>query len=303
MVFAAIFASTAGDLWLVSRMVTYTYLVSQPAISFRDDSPVRQRLTSESTLPRLLAPGPNVGTLLGVSCVPWYLGIAPAEYVDPRYAMPDLPKPLPSGRPTPASAPLLEWLSQSGVTHVLNFEPLDETQWGVELLWKGVDPFLNRIWGRREPIHLYRFRTEATQPKAPQFPGRARLGGTSIPALTSGIREADGSRRIVVESTLAKPETLILTELAYPGWTVERNGQPLESKQVGQFRGVECPQEGGEFLWRYRPMSVLFGAGLSLLSFLTLATVAHFRFWHPRLIDRILGTKSDREGPAPSSMP
>ena len=304
MVFAAIFASTAGDLWLVSRMVTYTYLVSQPAITFRDTSPVRQLLTTESQLPRLLAPGPNVGTLLGVSCVPWYLGIAPAEYVDPRYAMPDLPKPLPSGRPTPSSAPLLEWLSQSGVTHVLNFEPLDEAEWGVELLWKGVDPFLNRIWGRREPIHLYRFRKDATQAEAPHFPGRAQLGGTSIPVLTgSGTREANGSRRIVVDSTRAKTETLVLTELAYPGWTVQRNGQPSESKQAGQFRAVDCPPEGGEFLWSYRPMSVLIGAGLSLLSAIVLATVGHLRFWHPRLIDRILGKRSDREESAPSLKP
>ena len=77
--FAIVFGSTCGDLWLVSRMVKYTYLVRNPAITFRNDSPVRQMLFAEKEIPRMLAPGPNVGNLLGVSCVPWYLGIAPSE--------------------------------------------------------------------------------------------------------------------------------------------------------------------------------------------------------------------------------
>lgn len=290
---AAILASATGDLWLVSRMVTYTTIVSAPAINFRDASPVRKLLASEDELPRLLCPGPNVGTLLGVSCVPWYLGIAPAEYVDGRYAMPEIPKPLLSGHPTPASKPLLDWLSQAGVTHVLHFEPLDERGWGVDLVWKGVDPCLNRIWGRPEPIHLYRFVRNHQAPGSPSFPGRARLQGDSVdsPAIAKAFQatsQGRGSRRVVVASASAEPAPLILTELAYPGWTVERDGRRLESDQAGQFRAVLCPREGGEFVWRYQPRSVLVGAVLSLLSLFSLATAGHLRFWHPRLTERIL---------------
>ena len=75
LVFVLAFFSTCGDLWLVSRMVTYTYIISTPAIAYRDISEVRKLMLAEPRLSRILAPGPNVGNLLGVSCVPWYLGI------------------------------------------------------------------------------------------------------------------------------------------------------------------------------------------------------------------------------------
>ncbi|WP_397571676.1 hypothetical protein [Schlesneria sp. T3-172] len=288
-VIGAIFASTTGDLWMVSRMVTYTAIVSKPAISFREDSPVRKLLAGEKELPRLVSPGPNVGTLLGVSCVPWYLGIAPAEYVDSQFAMPDSPKPLPSGRPTPASTPYLEWLSQAGVTHVLNFEPLDEQGWGVELLWKGVDPFLNRIWGRMEPIHLYRFKQREAGGDAVSYPGRARIGANGVSV--SNRPESPwgrGTRKVVVEQAPKPDEPLILTELAYPGWTVEKNGIPTEARQIGQFRAVDAPAKGDIVVWRYRPLSVIIGAIVSLFTAFLLAAVAHVRFWHTGLTDRFL---------------
>ncbi len=284
-----VFSSTCGDLWLVSRMVKYTYITSTPAIAFRDSSEVRKRLLAEPRLSRLLAPGPNVCNLLGVSCVPWYLGIAPAEYVDPTLAMPVREKPLPNGKPTGCSPELLQWLSQSGVTHVLNFEPLEETSWQVDLIWKGVDPFLNRVWGRAEPIHLYRFHTRGTEGDSPLFPGRAYVGGEPIPVdAESGRRFGSRSRRVVVEGNHQGEQSLVLTELAYPGWTVSRNGDPVTAKQQGLFRAVDCPVEGGSYLWTYRPVSFLYGAAISSVALFVLAAVAHLRFWHPTLLDHLL---------------
>ncbi len=303
LVLALVFGSTCGDLWLVSRMVKYSELISRPAISYRNQSEVRRLLQGEGVLPRLLAPGPNVANLLGVSCVPWYLGIAPAEYVDPQFAMPPLPQPSSPGKPAECSPELRRWLSQSGVTHVLNFEPLEETSWQVELLWRGVDPFLNRVWGRREPILLYRFRTtplvgESLAAESVVFPGRAYLGGgDGLQPQLDPIRQTSESRQIRVDEDSAGDRVLTLTELAYPGWHVTRNGVPWESGSSGLFRSVTCPGEGGDFVWTYRPSSVLYGAVISLMTLILLATIGHIRFWHPHLtrwLDRSTEVSIDR---------
>ena len=235
-VLGLIFVSTCGDLWLVSRMVKYTVMVRPPRISFRESSEVRKRLLAEPQMPRLLVPGPNVGNLLGVSCVPWYLGIAPAEYVDPQYAMPPLPKPLGNNRPTPGSSELNDWLSQSGVTHVLNFEPLDEASWNVELVWRGVDEFLNRVWGRDEPLFLYRFRARSTQGTPTPFASRA-FTATGSPQVEVPVwpQATINERRLTLESDVKEPTKLTLTELAYPGWTARQGDTELAVKSQGMF--------------------------------------------------------------------
>ena len=281
-----VFVSTCGDLWLVSRMVKYSYIVSRPAISFRHESIVAQRLKQEESMPRLLAPGPNVGNLLNVSCVPWYLGMAPEEYVDPRFAMPPIPKPSPDGKPTPGSVELLQWLSQSGVTHILNFEPLEETTWQVDLMWKGIDPFLNRVWGRTEQIYLYRFHPIADSSNEISFPGRAYTTDLSTRVVPlDGKQRKSESRLIVVEPDGSKESTLVLTELAFPGWTVTRNKEAWETKTTGLFRTVRCPAEGGEFQWTYRPASVIYGSIISIATLFLLAAIGHIRFWHPHLTE------------------
>jgi len=286
---AFVFSSTFGDLWLVSRMVKYTVMVSPPRIAFREASEVRQRLLAEPLPPRLLAPGANVGNLLGVSCVPWYLGIAPAEYVDPQFAMPPVPKPLENNRPTPCTPELLEWLGQSGVTHVLNFEPLDEVSWQAEPIWKGVDPFLNRVWGRQEPIYLYRFRSSQTQKQSAAFPGRAFVTeGASDIVPTDWKDIPAGIRRYVLNSDQNERTTLVVTELAYPGWAVRQGTKSLEAKTEGMFRAVELSDGNGEIVWTYQPRSVYAGAIISLTTLILLASIAHIRFWHPKLVDQVL---------------
>lgn len=282
-VMTVVFCSTCGDLWLVSRMVKYSYLVAQPAIRFRHQSLVRERLLKEPAFPRLLAPGPNVGNLLGVSCVPWYLGISPEEYVDPQFAMPPVPKAVAAGKPTPGSPDLLKWLSRSGVTHILNFEPLEESSWNVELVWRGIDPFLNRVWGRAEPIYLYRFHSDSLNDNEPSFPGRAYTSdGRADLVPHEWIATKPEIRHVKVAPAESGQRKLILTELAYPGWMVQRDGQPWESSTTGLFRVVECPAEGGEFTWTYRPASVFYGALISAITAFSLAAIGHVRFWHYR---------------------
>ena len=284
-----VFASTCGDLWLVSRMVKYTVMVTPPRIDFRDESVVRKRLREEQEMPRLLAPGPNVGNLLGVSCVPWYMGMAPSEYVDPKFAMPDIPKPLANNKPTPGSPELIEWLDRSGVTHVLNFEPLDESSWHVELVWSGLDPLLNRVWARQEPIFLYRFRKEITTSSDPSFAGRLHLSTESAKASIPDWQNAlPNMRRIQVSASATEPVEVVLTELDFPGWTATRGSNVLDSRKVGMFRSVTVPDGTEEVIWSYRPRSVFYGATISLLTVFLLASVGHARFWHAHLVERIL---------------
>lgn len=284
-----VFGSTFGDLWLVSRMVTYTVMTYPPRIAFRNASEIRQRLLAESTPPRLLAPGPNVCNLLGVSCVSWYLGIAPAEYVDPQFAMPSIPKPFPNGEPTPCTPELLEWLSRSGVTHVLNFERLDEPSWQAELLWSGTDPFLNRVWGRSEPIYLYRFRTGQGAPTRVTFPGRAYSLNENGQVISRDWKHIPADSR-AYEWKPDRPGSteIVVTELQYPGWTVQQGNQPLPAKVEGLFRSVPVNSPDADVTWNYRPSSVYCGGIISLITLILLAFVAHMRFWHPAIVENVL---------------
>lgn len=298
---AIVFSSTCGDLWLVSRIVKYTMMINPPAIAFREASDVRRMMLAEPMPPRLLAPGPNVCNMLGVSCVPWYLGIAPAEYVDPQFAMPSVQKPPADGGPTSCTPELLEWLSRSGVTHVLNFERLDQASWQVELIWSGIDPFLNRIWGRSEPIYLYRFRTrDAVVPL--DFPGRAFADDAEchITPLDWKSTPAE-SRRYELKSDQPKMTEVVVTELQYPGWTVRQGNTALEPKAHGMFRAVQANENDGDVIWAYQPRSVYFGAGISLFTAILLAVIAHLRFWRPALVERILTIQPPANGPARSN--
>jgi hypothetical protein len=203
--------------------------------------------------------------------------------------MPPVPKPQTNNAPVPGSPELIDWLSQRGVTHALRLEPLEESSWNVELIWKGVDPFLNRVWGREEPIYLYRFRTSRTNTLSHPFPGRAYLSDGSVSAVQiDRERQSQGLRRVKVDANHVSDSTLILTELAFPGWTAEIAGIPVDEKSVGMFRAVDLPSGAADVTWIYRPMSVYVGSIISLVTLFLLAAIGHLRFWHPLFVDRVL---------------
>lgn len=287
-VIGLVFWSTCGDLWLVSRMVTNVVMVSHPAISFREQSHVRKLLLAEPLAPRLYCPGQNVGTLLGVSCLPVYLGIAPKEYADAKFAGAGMPTS--DGRPILADDEFSKWLRSSGVTHVLSFEPLDEPSWRATRIWSGVDDMLNRAWGRREPIHLYRLEAD----ESGQLPSRVVFTALlddhvrNSPA-TAVVRTQRESNQIVVEVDSGNGGELVVRELDYPDWTVSNKDRPLFASRNG-FRFASFPGGVQRVMWTYRPRSVMFGAAISLLTLLTLATIAHVRFWHRDRLDRHLAS-------------
>jgi len=291
-IMCVVFGSTCGDLWLVSRMVRYTSIVSPPRINLRELSPVREKLQAELMPPRLLAPGPNVGNLLGVSCVPWYLGIAPAEYLDPRYAMPPIPKPSDDHQRTTASVDLVEWLGRMGVTHVLSFDKVDTTSWHAEPVFSGVDPFLNSVWGRgQEPIYLYRLVSHRAGASGVIFPGRISSSSDVGRVTPMNWRTTPAeTRRYAIGQSAQPGSTLVVTELDYPGWSAKQGDVHLKQNSAGMFRTVELTDSRSDVIWTYRPASVYYGAIISLTTLLFLAAIAHVRFWHTEWLDRMLSS-------------
>ena len=209
-----------------------------------------------------------------------------------------MPKPTSDGRPIAADDEFSRWLHESGVTHVLSFDPLDESSWRATLVWSGFDEMMNRAWGRREPIYLYRMEAD----EAGEFPSRVAFTALlddhvrNSPA-TVVVRTQREANRIVVEIDSGHGGELVLKELAYPDWTVSNNDRPLFASKNG-FRFASFPGGVQRVTWTYRPRSVMVGAAISLLTLLMLAAVAHVRFWHRNWLDRWLARWFGQRGDA-----
>ena len=274
--------STVGDLWLVSRMVTYATMVPRPAITLRDQSPVRKLLLEQTASPRLYAPMQNLGNLLGVSCLPVYLGIAPSEYADPKFAGQGMPKGDVAARPNVANPELLNWLKESGVTHILSETRLDLSSWQVTLIWEGHDRMLNTAMGRSEPLFLY---------KLNKYEGRASMISTNG-SRTSVIVPVQSAANWISVAVDSDGGQLILRDLNYPGWQAEIDDQYTEFVTSGAFRVIEVPPGKHTVKWAYRPVSFWLGLGISIGTLFVLATISHFRFWHGSpAADRLLESK------------
>jgi hypothetical protein len=251
-------AATIGDLWIVSRLVTYAFLVERPPILDRERSEVRKLALADDPQPRLYAPGQNLPNLLGVASTPVYLGLGPAEYYDPKLTMPVLPESSEETVPLPAAAGQVEWLGRAGVTHVLSHEPLDPADWPVALRFAGVDRLLNPAWARPEPVYLYRL--EGTRGRATFVEPR--------PSGDVNVTEYSANR-VVLESDCPQPASIVLTDLMYPGWRVSVDGQTAEAVRVeGMYRGVELPPGRHTVVWTYRPASVHWGGAISAATLL-----------------------------------
>lgn len=277
---SVIYLGTLTDLWLVSGMVTYAYLIPQGPVTIREQSPVRRVLHQASTPARLYAPGQNLCNLLEVPCVWIYLGIGPREYFDPALRIPDN-APAPAGAPPtgPLTDAKVDWLRTAGVTHVLSFTAIDSQRWPVQLVWRGVDPLLHSAWGRdpNEPLYLYELRGSL---------GRYGWEPYDESQRVEVLSESMNGLRLRVRTDVAS--TLTIRELDFPGWRVWLNGQPATAirqpsdKPAIPFRQVALPPGEHTLEWRYQPDSFRYGLLLSAATGLLLAALGHVRFWHRR---------------------
>jgi len=255
------------DLWIVSRLVTYSPMIDDAPMAHIEQSPLRQHLKPLEASARLSAPGANLSSTLGVPATPVYLTFGPAVYVDPELKMPESDV-----------ATTLAWMNKSGVTHLLRFEPLDERQWPVDLVWRGRDPYLSRALALSEPVSLYKLRDSR---------GRAYFADQSSDAVVDVIESSAG--RVIVNARSSSGGRLVLTELMYPGWSATVDGEPAEMVTFEKmFRAVDLSPGEHTVVYRFRPNSVYRGAFIGGLMLLLLATIAHIRYWHPkrlRLLD------------------
>lgn len=268
-VVAVVCLFTITDFWLVSRYVTYAAVIPNPPINQLKDSELRKIVQEYGEPVRLFAPGANLPTVIGVASTPVYLGIGPEQYFDPKLTMPE---PLPFK--DPATPEQIEWLRNAGVTHILSQHQLDLNRWPVKPVWTGFDAVLNRAWGRfDEPLYFYELEGS-----------RGRITWSKPQADQSAKITTYRANEIIIEADTPTEDTLILTDLYYPGWKVYLDGKPADAVLIdGMFRGVKVPAGKHEVIWTYQSGWFLIGGIISCVTLLIIMTTAHFRFWNPIL--------------------
>lgn len=271
---AALLGLTTADLWWVSRHVTYTFLLNPRFVRLHEASVLEPLLASSPEPVRLYAPGANLANMLGVAATPLYLGIGPREYFDPQLTMPAGPPATPEASYELTTPAQVEWLRRAGVTHVLSFKPLDPDLWPADEIWSGWDPFFSPALQRSlsEPLFLSRLRGSR---------GRTQFLDAQAGDVARVTEYA--ANRVVIETDSPRGGRLVLTDLMFADWFVEIDGQPARRLRIeGMYRGVDVPAGRHSVVWKYRPRSVYWGAGVSAAALLTLVAVAHVRSRHIR---------------------
>lgn len=114
--------------------------------------------------------------------------------------------------------------------------------------------------------------TTAVLEQAPDPPPAPAAGPESI-----AFRHF-GSRRIVLDVQVSAPAVLVLSEIAYPGWSVRVNGRPAQPlRACGILRAVALPAGTWRVEWVYVPRAVYAGMGISLLTLLGTAGIVGMR--------------------------
>jgi len=261
---AVVLVLTAWEFQYISRTVTYAFQLERTPIQNLESSPIRKHLNAARPLVRLYAPGPNLTNLLGVSSVPEYLGLGPAEYYEQDLKARSLLE---------ATTPRLReeftaWAAEHGMTHLLTFEPLAETS-GWQLLYQGPDPFLNPAWARgAEPLYLYSLAGST---------GRAFLlhENRQTPVRISH----SFANEVEVQVDSPQGGRLVLRDLMFPGWEVTVNGEPARPLSHARlFRAVELSPGKHTVVWRYRPDSLRIGLWITVLALCLLPTAGLIRY-------------------------
>jgi hypothetical protein len=101
-----------------------------------------------------------------------------------------------------------------------------------------------------------------------------RPAGIRSPILLARLAQ-DRPERVVAEITTNSPGLLVVTDLFYPGWIAEEEGRRLEILRAdGYFRAVALPAGTHRVIFRYRPLSVFVGTGISAAALLTILLLA-----------------------------
>jgi hypothetical protein len=156
-----------------------------------------------------------------------------------------------------------------------------------------LDPLPGVFWVERpgeaaDPAALRRGLASVGGPDAwlEPLPGPARMAGDRVagPAPASGAARGRceilerNPNRVELRCEAERAGLAVLLDSAYPGWEVRVNGIASDPLRVnGAYRGVMVPPGRNAVIWRYRPVSLMWGRILGLAGVATLAAAASIR--------------------------
>ncbi len=265
---------TVLDFSWVSQRVTYAFMVPETPVNLREKSEVRAILKRAPSPARVFAPGPNLVTTIGVTATsnPIYLGIGPVEYFEPALMFPSDNKSEQEQQVdvlqfTPAQ---IEWLRGAAVSHILSFHPPAADDPDLKLIWQGFDEFINRAWGRQEPLYLSKL-LNSNDRAAWETARPDGSNGGKIEWLEYA------PNHLALELTASAQARLVLRDLYDDNWLAFLDDQPIESKRfAGMFRAVTIPQGKHLLRWEYHSRSFELG---KLISIATLTIWLFFGIW------------------------
>ena len=265
------------DLVMVARQVTYAVAIADPPLNYLGASPLKRFFASQEYPIRAFSAGKNVPSLLGISTVPVYLGLGPAQYFEFEKMMPQ-----PWSFDAPPRGDQIDWLHHQGVTHYIGFDRIDETSWHARLVWSGADPFLNRALARPPNQPFYVYELLGTD-------GRLVWIDSEDPDHNARIEKYEPNS-VSISAESKSGGKLILTDLGYPGWRADLDGAPVTwSTGDRGWRTVEIPAGKHRFNFTYRPASLYWGVGISVSTVFLLLAIGHMKFWHPQFVNCCLG--------------
>jgi hypothetical protein len=249
---------TLPDLLWSAQYIADAKAVPVSPLSKTEDSWVRNNLMAKGPMQsRLLAPGPNVGNLFGVSCVPQYLGIGPAVYYEEAVWPATAPESPKDEFPTVDDLAKLEFLA---ITHLLTTEPLQNPSAAIEIVGEYPDALLNAMWGRGgQPVFLYR--VLSTPSRIVAEPAESLVTFSVTDVQTDSVQ---------FDIELTQTADVELRELMYPGWNVDIDGTTAVAVADSMLRTVSVPAGKHTIRWTFQPASFRIGLWISILS--TLAT-------------------------------
>ena len=237
-------------------------IVPTPPIAGLNDSWIAAEFANKPTA-RLWAPGQNAGNLFGVSCMPQYLGLGPAEYFDkqkwPQMNVDD------SEFPSPTD---VERLRELGATHFLAQEAIARLSPDLKLVRAAPDSFWNRAWARgNADCYLYRLKSAT---------GRVVVEpAASLSELTWSEQRPS---RHVFRVSLTDDAVVSVNELMFPGWRVTVDGVDMDPATSRGFRRMVRVAAGNHTIaWTYRPGSFLLGLCVSLVVLVMMSVFAFRR--------------------------
>jgi uncharacterized membrane protein YfhO len=145
----------------------------------------------------------------------------------------------------------------------------------VKQVWFGADPCLNVPLARSSSHGFYLYELERTRGRVAWL----QPGLNPPPRL---VRYEP--QEIEIEVDVRQPGTVVLTDLAYPGWRVLVDGQPGRPVVVENvFRGVEVTAGSHQIRWTYQSGSLYLGMGLSLIGLIIWSSFAVLCRERPRV--------------------